>query len=142
MIARRSGHHIPLEEPDVVGTAVSGSNGGASKGMKLAAERRLSARRVLIRDNGGVFNGEVKLVRKATGYVKKPMPHYPAAGSRLREPSFPAPFDRISAPQIPLTRRNREPQDNPEPPLERLSQQKRLTRQADLSNSGQSEEPR
>jgi len=111
--------------------------------MKLAAQRRLSARRVLIRDNGGVFNGEVKLVRKATGCEKKNRrPTIRQRVRRLRERNFPAPLDRIRDPQIPLTRRNREPQDNPEPPLERLSQQKRLTRQADLSNSGQSEEPR
>jgi hypothetical protein len=45
-----------------------------------------------------------KLVRKATGYEKKPTPHHPAAGSPAREPCFPVPFDRISDPQIPLTR--------------------------------------
>jgi hypothetical protein len=57
--------------------------------------------------NGVAFTGEAQLVRKATGYVKKPTPHRPAAGSRLRERSFPAPFDRISDPQIPTDGRTR-----------------------------------
>jgi hypothetical protein len=34
--------------------------------------------------NGVAFTGEVQLVRKATGYVKKPTPHHPA-GSRSKE---------------------------------------------------------
>jgi len=49
------------------------------------------------------FAGEFKLVRKATGYEKGRRP----IGTwvrRLPEPTFPVPFDRISDPQIPLTR--------------------------------------
>ena len=48
---------------------------------------------------------DFKLVRKATGYEKKPTPHRQRV-RRLREPTFPAPFDRISDPQIPLTRQS------------------------------------
>ena len=51
--------------------------------------------------HGAAFSGEVKLVRKATGYEKSLRP----TGSGFAgEASFPAPFDRISDPQIPLTR--------------------------------------
>jgi hypothetical protein len=52
---------------------------------------------------GIAFTGESKLVRKATGYEKKPTPHRHRV-RRLREPTFPAPFDCISDPQIPPTR--------------------------------------
>jgi len=55
------------------------------------------------------FTGEGKLVRKATGYEQKSrsLTIRPRV-RRLREPSFPAPFERISDPQIPLTRHNSE----------------------------------
>ena len=53
--------------------------------------------------NGVGFTGEFKLVRKATGYEKEPTPHRHRV-RRLREPTFPALFDRISDPPIPLTR--------------------------------------
>ena len=52
---------------------------------------------------GVAFNGEFKLVRKATGYEEGRRP----IGTwvrRLREPTFPVPLDHISDPLIPLTR--------------------------------------
>jgi len=57
----------------------------------------------LILPGGAAFTGQVKLVRKATGYEKSRRPTRQQV-RRLREPSFPAPFDRISDPQIPLAR--------------------------------------
>ncbi len=57
--------------------------------------------------DGVAFIGAVKLVRKATGYEKKAdVPSIRHRVRRLREPSFRAAFDRISDPQIPLTRQN------------------------------------
>jgi hypothetical protein len=57
--------------------------------------------------NGVASTGEGKLARKATGYEqKKPKPRYATSGSRLREPSFRRPLERIGDPQISSTRLN------------------------------------
>jgi hypothetical protein len=61
--------------------------------------------RGLFPTNGVAFTGEGKLVRRETGHEQKSrsvtIRH---RVRRLREPSFQAPCDRISDPQIPLTR--------------------------------------
>jgi hypothetical protein len=75
-------------------------------------KRILVARRGLFPINGITFNGESKLIRKATGYEKKPTPHRHRV-RWLREATLPAPFDRISDPQIPPTRHEYQPR----PPL-------------------------
>jgi hypothetical protein len=53
--------------------------------------------------NGVAFTDEVKLVRKATGYGKKRSPPS-GSGSPAAWADPPRPFDRISDPQIRLTR--------------------------------------
>jgi hypothetical protein len=58
---------------------------------------------MLVLPDGVAFTGEFKLVSKATGYEKGRRPTGTGV-RRLREPTFPVLFDRISDPQIPLTR--------------------------------------
>ncbi len=57
--------------------------------------------------DGVAFTGEVKPVPKATAYEKQPTPTIRQRVRPLREPSFPAPFDRIGDSQIPLTRQTK-----------------------------------
>ncbi len=53
--------------------------------------------------NGVAFTTDGKLAPKPTGYEhKKLTPRYPTFAGR--EPNFRSPFERISDPQIPLTR--------------------------------------
>ena len=54
--------------------------------------------------NGVAFTGEVKLGSKGNWLGKRA--EALTIRQRVRGPSFPAPFDRISDPQIPLTRQN------------------------------------
>ena len=57
--------------------------------------------------DGVAFTGEVKPLPTATAYEKQPTPTIRQRVRQLREPSFPAPFDCIGDPQIPLTRQNK-----------------------------------
>lgn len=58
----------------------------------------------LILPGGAAFTGQVKLVRKATGCERADAPPSGCRFAGYAEPSFPAPFDRISDSQIPLAR--------------------------------------